>query len=71
MFTLAPQRATAHGEEDNRHVPAEQQRPNAPAAKKPRVHVSAEDVERFGDEEQVRSAWDESRLHDERPPHHD
>jgi hypothetical protein len=34
------------------------------------VHVTPEDLERFGDEEQVRAAWDEGRLRDERPPHH-
>ncbi|AGZ54417.1 hypothetical protein PJK45_07380 [Mycobacterium kansasii] len=41
-----------------------------PTAPKPRQHVTAEDLERFGDEEQVRSAWDETRLRDEQPPHH-
>jgi hypothetical protein len=34
------------------------------------VHVAPEDWERFGDEEQVRAARDESRLRDEQPPHH-
>jgi len=29
------------------------------------VHVTPEDLERFGDEEQVRAAWDEGRLRDE------
>lgn len=33
--------------------------------------ITSEDVERFGDEEQMRSASDEGRLRDERPPHHD
>ncbi|WP_428899643.1 hypothetical protein [Mycobacterium sp. Lab-001] len=32
--------------------------------------VTPEDWERYGDEDQVRSAWDEGRLHDEQPPHH-
>lgn len=40
-----------------------------PAAPKP-VHVTPEDLERFGDEEQVRAASDERRLRDEQPPHH-
>jgi hypothetical protein len=34
------------------------------------VHVTPEDLERFGDEEQVRASWDEGRLRDEQPPHH-
>ena len=38
--------------------------------KPPRVHVTPEDLERFGDEEQVRAAWDEGRLREEQPPHH-
>ncbi|ETZ97986.1 hypothetical protein I546_6973 [Mycobacterium kansasii 732] len=54
---------------DNRLVPTEPPSPR-PTAPKPRLHVTAEDLERFGDEEQVRSAWDESRLRDEQPPHH-
>ncbi|WP_172827145.1 hypothetical protein [Mycobacterium asiaticum] len=41
-----------------------------PERKSPRVHVTREDLERFGDEEQVREAYDEDRLRDERPPHH-
>ncbi|WP_165762601.1 hypothetical protein [Mycolicibacterium vulneris] len=44
--------------------------PPRPAPKPKRVHVTPEDVERFGDEEQVRAAWDERRLRDEQPPHH-
>ncbi|MEB4210051.1 hypothetical protein [Mycobacterium sp. 94-17] len=50
--------------------------PSEPAHRTPatghpkRVHVTPEDVERFGDEEQVREASDERRLRDERPPHH-
>jgi hypothetical protein len=34
------------------------------------VHVTPEDLERFGDEEQMRTAWDEGQLRDEQPPHH-
>jgi hypothetical protein len=42
-----------------------------PAASRPKaVHVTPEDVERFGDEEQMREASDERRLRDEQPPHH-
>lgn len=43
-------------------------RPARPAAKPPRV--TPEDLDRFGDEEQMRAASDEGRLYDERPPHH-
>jgi hypothetical protein len=50
-------------------MPSEPEDP--PAAPKPkRVQVTPVDVERFSDEEQVREAWDERRLRDERPPHH-
>ncbi|WP_197509110.1 MULTISPECIES: hypothetical protein [unclassified Mycobacterium] len=50
-------------------MPTEPQHP--PAAPKPsRVRITPEDVERFGDEEQMRSASDEGRLREERPPHH-
>ncbi|WP_172830438.1 hypothetical protein [Mycobacterium asiaticum] len=42
-----------------------------PDPKRPPVQVTREDLERFGDEEQVREAYDEGRLRDERPPHHD
>jgi len=42
-----------------------------PAAPKPKpLYVPPEDVERFGDEEQMREASDERRLRDEQPPHH-
>ncbi|WP_197079919.1 hypothetical protein [Mycobacterium haemophilum] len=44
--------------------------PPRAAPKPPRVHVTSDDWERFGDEEQVRAAWDEGRLRDEQPPHH-
>ncbi|WP_172831251.1 hypothetical protein [Mycobacterium asiaticum] len=40
------------------------------APKPPRAPVTREDLERFGDEDQVREAFDEGRLRDERPPHH-
>lgn len=50
-------------------MPGEPQHP--PAAPRPkRVRVTPEDVERFGDEEQMREASDERRLRDEQPPHH-
>lgn len=51
-------------------MPAEPPQPPAATPKRPRVHVTPEDLERFGDEEQVRAAWNESRLRDEQPPHH-
>lgn len=44
--------------------------PPQAAPKPPRAHVTPEDLERFGDEEQVRAASDERRLRDELPPHH-
>ncbi|WP_165606963.1 hypothetical protein [Mycobacterium mantenii] len=44
--------------------------PRPAAGKPPRERVTPEDLERFGDEEQAREAWDERRLRDERPPHH-
>jgi hypothetical protein len=44
--------------------------PRPAAPKSPPVHATPEDLERFGDEEQVRAAWDEGRLRDEQPPHH-
>ncbi|WP_197499177.1 MULTISPECIES: hypothetical protein [unclassified Mycobacterium] len=46
--------------------------PTRPPAspKPPRARVTPEDLERFGDEEQMRAASDEGRLRDERPPHH-
>lgn len=50
-------------------MPREPEHP--PAAQKPnRVYVAPEDLERFGDEEQMREASDDRRLRDERPPHH-
>ncbi len=51
-------------------MPTEPPHPPPAAPKPPRVHVTPEDLERFGDEEQVRAAWDEDRLRDEQPPHH-
>ncbi|WP_197518474.1 hypothetical protein [Mycobacterium sp. E3198] len=44
--------------------------PPRPAPKPPRAHLTPEDLDRFGDEEQARAASDERRLRDERPPHH-
>lgn len=55
---------------DNRRMPSEPPHPPRPAPKPPRMHVTPEDIERFGDEEQVREVWDEGRLRDEQPPHH-
>jgi hypothetical protein len=55
---------------DNCLMPTEPPHPPPSAPKPPRVHVTPEDLERFGDEEQVRAAWDEGRLRDEQPPHH-
>ena len=55
---------------DNRLMSTELPHPPPAAPKSPREHVTPEDLERFGDEEQVRTAWDESRLRDEQPPHH-
>ena len=51
-------------------MPAERQDPPSAAGKPRPVHVTPEDVERFGDEDQVREVSDERRLRDERPPHH-
>lgn len=51
-------------------MPSEPPHPPRPAPKPPRMHVTPEDIERFGDEEQVREVWDEGRLRDEQPPHH-
>ena len=51
-------------------MPTEPAHPPPAPAKPPRVHVTPEDLERFGDEEQVRAAWDEGRLRYEHPPHH-
>jgi hypothetical protein len=41
-------------------VPTEPLHPKPAASKPPRVNVTPEDLERFGDEEQVRAAWDEA-----------
>ncbi|MCV7199319.1 hypothetical protein [Mycobacterium angelicum] len=51
-------------------MPTEPSQPRAAAAKPPRPLVTPEDLERFGDEEQMREASDEGRLRDEQPPHH-
>ncbi|WP_165609339.1 hypothetical protein [Mycobacterium alsense] len=50
-------------------MPSEAPQPRA-TPKARQVDVTAEDLERYGDEEQVRAALDESRLRDEQPPHH-
>jgi len=50
-------------------MPTEPPHPLA-APKPPRAHITPEDLERFGDEEQMRGASDEGRLRDEQPPHH-
>jgi hypothetical protein len=34
------------------------------------VHVTPEDLERFGDEDLMRRASSDERLRDEAPPHH-
>jgi hypothetical protein len=45
--------------------------PPPPAAPKPsRVHVTPEDLERFGDEDLMRRASNDDWLRDEAPPHH-
>jgi hypothetical protein len=40
------------------------------APKPPRVHVTAEDLERFGDEDLMVRASNDDWLRDEVPPHH-
>jgi hypothetical protein len=49
---------------------SEPQQPPPPAPKPRPVQVTPEELERFGDEEQVRAVWDERWLRDEQPPHH-
>ncbi len=45
--------------------------PPLPAASKPpRVHVTPEDLDRFGDEDLMRRASNDDWLRDEAPPHH-
>jgi hypothetical protein len=39
--------------------------------KRPRVHVTPEELERFGDEDLMRRASNDDWLRDEAPPHHD
>ena len=65
-----PPSGPCHRDRKNRFMPAEPPQPPAATPRRPRVHVTPEELERFGDEEQVRTAWDESRLRDEQPPHH-
>ncbi|BBZ45272.1 hypothetical protein [Mycobacterium parmense] len=50
--------------------PSDPPPPRRAPATPPRSHVTPEDAERYGDEEQVREASDERRLRDEQPPHH-
>jgi hypothetical protein len=40
------------------------------APKPPRVHVTPEDLERFGDEDLMRRASNDDWLRDQAPPHH-
>ncbi|WP_197501154.1 hypothetical protein [Mycobacterium sp. 852002-51057_SCH5723018] len=51
-------------------MPENPREPPPAVPRPPRRDITPEDLERFGDEEQVRAASDESRLRDERPPHH-
>jgi hypothetical protein len=44
--------------------------PPSAAPKPPRVHVTPEDLERFGDEDLMRRASNDDWLRDEAPPHH-
>ena len=44
--------------------------PPRAAPKPPRVHVTPEDLERFGDEDLMRQASNDDWLRDEAPPHH-
>jgi hypothetical protein len=45
-------------------------RPPAAPKRPPNTHVTRADLERFADEDQLREAWDEARLREEAPPHH-
>ena len=51
-------------------MPTEPTDPPPAAVNPPGARVTPEEFERFGDEEQVRAAWDEVRLRAEQPPHH-
>lgn len=55
---------------ENWCMPDEPAQPSPTGRKPRRVQVTPEDLERFGDEEQMRAASDERRLRDEQPPHH-
>ena len=44
--------------------------PPPPAPKPPRVHVTPEDLERFGDEDAMRRESNDEWLRDQAPPHH-
>jgi hypothetical protein len=58
------------GLRDNLLMPTEPPDPLPALPNPPRAKVTPEDLERFGDEDQVRAEWDERRLRDEQPPHH-
>ena len=54
---------------DNRGMPAEP--PPPPAAPKPsRVHVTPEDLEKYGDEDAMRRESNDEWLREQAPPHH-
>jgi len=45
--------------------------PPPPSAQKPpRVHVTPEELDRFGEEDLMRRVSNDDRLRDEAPPHH-
>jgi hypothetical protein len=44
--------------------------PTPDAPKPPRVAITPEDLERFGDEDLMRRASNDDWLRDEAPPHH-
>jgi hypothetical protein len=66
--TAEPGRNFSIYNRDNRLMPTEP--PPPPAPKPPRVHVTPEDLERFGDEDLMRRASNDDWLRDETPPHH-
>lgn len=51
------------------HMEPEPPPPDAPQP--PRSHLTREDLERFGDEDQMRRTSNDDWLRDEAPPHHD
>lgn len=52
------------------HTSVDPEPPPPAAPKPPRVHVTREDLERFGDEDLMRRASNDDWLRDEAPPHH-